>query len=129
MDKQVLRGKALWNASDKLTVTFAPDYQHQDQPSTAVTTLKVYPQTRPYSAELFNDSLNTPELRRPASHDLDAAIHFLPSSDAYELIAGGTNLTNDRYLTTGSINLGAGQMSGTFSGMCRCAPISAGSER
>src|SRR5262249_15219551 len=67
-----------------------------------------------YSAELFNDSLNTPELRRPASHDLSAGIHYLPPSDAYELILGGTNLTNDRYLTTGSINLGAGQMSGTY---------------
>jgi iron complex outermembrane receptor protein len=67
-----------------------------------------------YTAELFNDSLNTPELRRPTSHNLDAGVHYLPSSDAYELIVGGTNLTNDRYLTTGSINLGAGQMSGTF---------------
>ncbi len=54
-----------------------------------------------YTAQLFNDSLNTPELRRPASHNLDAAVHYLPSSDTYELIAGGTNLTNDRYLHDG----------------------------
>ena len=38
-----------------------------------------------------------------------AAIHYLPPSEAYEMILGGTNLTDDRYLTTGSINLAAGE--------------------
>lgn len=90
--------------------TFGPTYEFGVQNGSRVRLQADYT----YSAELFNDSLNTPELRRPASHNLDAAVHYLPSSDAYELIVGGTNLTNDRYLTTGSINLGAGQMSGTF---------------
>ncbi|MBX5461847.1 MAG: TonB-dependent receptor [Steroidobacteraceae bacterium] len=67
-----------------------------------------------HTAEMFNDSLNTPELRRPSSNALAAAIHYLSPSERYEVVLGGTNLTNDRYLTTGSINLGAGQMSGTY---------------
>jgi outer membrane receptor protein involved in Fe transport len=94
----------------KYKFSFGPTYEFGVQSGGRVRLQADYT----YSAELFNDSLNTPELRRPVSHDLDAAVHYLPSSDAYELIVGGTNLTNDRYLTTGSINLGAGQMSGTF---------------
>jgi iron complex outermembrane receptor protein len=66
------------------------------------------------TAEMFNDSLNTPELRRPASDALAAAVHYLSPSERYEVVLGGTNLTNDRYLTTGSVNLGAGQISGTY---------------
>ncbi len=66
------------------------------------------------TAEMFNDSLNTPELRRPDSNSLSASFHYLSPSERYELIAGGTNLTNDRYLVTGSINLSAGEMVGTY---------------
>jgi iron complex outermembrane receptor protein len=66
------------------------------------------------TAEMFNDSLNTPELRRPASDALSASFHWLSPTERYEVIAGGTNLTNDRYLVTGSINLAAGEMVGTY---------------
>jgi iron complex outermembrane receptor protein len=66
------------------------------------------------TAELFNDSLNTPELKRPATTSLGASIHYSAPSDAWELVLGGTNLTNDRWLTTGSINLAAGEKVGTY---------------
>lgn len=66
------------------------------------------------TAEMFNDSLNTPELRRPATNALGAAIHYLSPNDYFELTLGGTNLTNDRWLTTGSINLAAGEKVGTY---------------
>src|SRR5690606_22843098 len=66
------------------------------------------------TAEMFNDSLNTPELRRPATTALRAAIHYFSPNENYELVLGGTNLTNDRYLTTGSINLAAGEKVGTY---------------
>ena len=36
-----------------------------------------------------------------------------PSSN-YEITLGGTNLTNDRWLTSGSINLAAGEKVGTY---------------
>jgi iron complex outermembrane receptor protein len=66
------------------------------------------------TAELFNDSLNTPELRRPATNSVGAAIHYAPESENWEVVLGGTNLTNDRWLTVGSINLAAGEMVGTY---------------
>ena len=32
-----------------------------------------------YISEIWNDALNTPELRRPASRTLDASIHYISS--------------------------------------------------
>jgi iron complex outermembrane recepter protein len=63
-----------------------------------------------YTAEIWNDALNTPELRRPASRQLDASIHYLSPGGKYDLAVGGTNLTNDRYCTAGSPNAGAGEV-------------------
>ena len=51
-----------------------------------------------------------PELRRPASRNLDASIHYISSGGKYDLAFGGTNLTNDRYCTAGSPNAGAGEV-------------------
>ena len=66
------------------------------------------------TADLFNDSLNTPELRRPATNSLGASIHYLAPDAKYEIILGGSNLTNDRWLQSGSINLAAGEKVGTY---------------
>jgi iron complex outermembrane receptor protein len=67
-----------------------------------------------YTAEMFNDSLNTPELRRPASRIMDASLHYITSDERYDLAIGGTNITNDRFITTGSPNIGAGELGGTY---------------
>src|SRR5262249_17191101 len=37
-----------------------------------------------YTAEMFNDSLNTPELRRPASRQFDASIHYTAPDNLYD---------------------------------------------
>jgi outer membrane receptor protein involved in Fe transport len=63
-----------------------------------------------YTAEIWNDALNTPELRRPASRQLDASFHYLSPGGKYDLAFGGTNLTDDRYCTAGSPNAGAGEV-------------------
>jgi len=63
-----------------------------------------------YTSEIWNDALNTPQLRRPASRLLDASIHYISSSGQYDLAFGGTNLTNDRFCTAGSPNAAAGQV-------------------
>jgi iron complex outermembrane receptor protein len=52
--------------------------------------------------------LNTPELHRPATRNLDAAVHYLAPKGTYEVVLGGTNITNDRYVTTGTLNIPAG---------------------
>jgi iron complex outermembrane receptor protein len=64
--------------------------------------------------KIFNDSLNTLELERPSTNSLGASIHYTAPDDYYEIVLGGTNLTNDRYLTVGSINLAAGEKVGTY---------------
>ena len=61
-----------------------------------------------YTAEMFNDSLNTPELRRPPTRALDGSIHYVAPGGLYDLAVGGTNLTNQRYFTAGATNYGAG---------------------
>jgi len=67
-----------------------------------------------HTAELFNDAPNTPELRRPSTNALAAAIQYLSPNDKLELTFGGTNLTNDRYLTVGSVNFPAGEIVGSY---------------
>jgi iron complex outermembrane recepter protein len=67
-----------------------------------------------YTAEMFNDSLNTPELRDPASRMLGASLHYITSDNKYDVALGGTNITNDRFITTGSPNIGAGEVGGTY---------------
>ena len=67
-----------------------------------------------YTARMFNDSLNTPELVRPPTRNLDASVHYLSPSGTYELVAGATNLTDDRYITVGSVNYAAGEIASTY---------------
>ena len=67
-----------------------------------------------YTSEMYNDSLNTPELRQPATRMLDASIHYVSSSGLYDLALGGTNLTDERYVTAGSPNYGAGEVGGYY---------------
>jgi iron complex outermembrane recepter protein len=66
------------------------------------------------TAGMFNDGPNTALLYRPATHVLDAGIHFLPANQHYEFVVGGTNLTDDRYITVGSVNYTAGEVVGTY---------------
>jgi len=67
-----------------------------------------------YTAHMFNDSLNTPQLYRPPTRMLDASIHYISPDNTYDLAFGGTNLTNDRYVTAGSPNAGAGEVGGYY---------------
>ena len=67
-----------------------------------------------YTAEMWNDSLNTPELRRPATRLLNASIHYFSPRGMYEFVIGGTNLTDERYITVGSVNYAAGEIASTY---------------
>jgi iron complex outermembrane recepter protein len=67
-----------------------------------------------YTAEMFNDSLNTPQLRDAATRMLDASVHYVSANERYDLALGGTNITNDRFITTGSPNIGAGEVGGSY---------------
>ncbi len=65
-----------------------------------------------YTGSMYNDSLNTPQMRRPVTHIVNASLHYTSPSGMYELSVGGTNLTNDRFITTGQANYGAGFIDG-----------------
>jgi iron complex outermembrane recepter protein len=67
-----------------------------------------------YTAHMFNDSLNTPQLYRPPTRLFNGSIHYIAPNDSYDLAFGGTNLTNDRFVTAGSPNAGAGEVGGYF---------------
>jgi iron complex outermembrane recepter protein len=63
-----------------------------------------------YTASMFNDSLNTPQLWRPVTHLIDASVHWITSDGKYDLGVGGTNLADERFCTAGSPNYGAGEV-------------------
>ena len=55
-----------------------------------------------WRSETFNDALNLPELTQPAVGLLGAQISFAPPSGAWKLAVIGRNLTNTRFITTGT---------------------------
>ena len=67
------------------------------------------------TSSLYNDTENTPDLRRAATDVLNASITYKAPGDHWELVGGGTNLTNDRYLTTGQNQVAGGVEYGTYS--------------
>lgn len=65
-----------------------------------------------YTSSMYTDSLNTPQMRRPVTHIVNASAHYTSPSGMYEFSVGGTNLTDQRYITTGQANYGAGFIDG-----------------
>ena len=94
----------------KYKITFDPEYTYSLPNDAAIRLLAAFT----YTAEMFNDSLNTPELRRPPTRSVGASIHYVSPGNLYDLAFGGTNLTNDRYVTAGSPNYGAGEVGGYY---------------
>ncbi len=92
----------------KLKVVLDPQYRLPLPSGASLAFIPAYT----YTSSMFNDALNTPQLRRPVTHMLDASLHYLAASGRYELAVGGTNLTNDRYITGGQANYGAGEIDG-----------------
>src|SRR5262249_40594257 len=68
-----------------------------------------------YTSELYNDALNTPQLRRPAIQDLSASLHYTAPDDRYDFAVGGTNLIDKRFYMAGAVNYGAGVGQGYIS--------------
>ena len=94
----------------KWKFTFDPQYD-MHLPNDAI--LRFIPAFT-YTSDLYNDSLNTPELHRPSTRMLDASVHYVSPTGQYDLAFGGTNLTDDRFITGGSPNYGAGEVGGYY---------------
>jgi outer membrane receptor protein involved in Fe transport len=54
-----------------------------------------------YTSSLYNDTENTPLLRRPSTDMLDGSVSYAATS-GWTLTAGVTNLTDDRFLIAGA---------------------------
>jgi iron complex outermembrane receptor protein len=67
-----------------------------------------------HTASMYNDSFNTSALKRPDVNDIDMSITFIAPRDRYELVLGGTNITNQRYLLTGNEDYASGLIYGTY---------------
>src|SRR5581483_4650102 len=94
----------------KYKLTFDPEYDYALANDATIRLITAFT----YTAEMWNDSLNTPELRRPATRDLSASLHYVSPDDTYDVAIGATNLTDDRYVTAGSPNAAAGEVGGYF---------------
>jgi len=68
-----------------------------------------------HTSSLFNDTENTPLLRRPATDMLNASVTYREPGGDWEVALGASNLTDDRYLTTGQNQVAGGVTYGTFS--------------
>jgi iron complex outermembrane recepter protein len=68
-----------------------------------------------HTSSLFNDTENTLLLKRPATDMLNASITYREPAEKWSISVGGTNLTDDRYLTTGQNQVAGGVTYGTYS--------------
>lgn len=89
-------------------LTFDPSYDFSLPNEATIRFLPIFT----YTSSMFMDSLNTPLLHRPATRELDASIHYISPDATYDFAIGGTNLTNDRFITAGAVNYGAGVAQG-----------------
>jgi iron complex outermembrane receptor protein len=94
----------------KFKVSLSPEY---DIPIATDSVLR-FLGTWTHTTSMFNDSLNTPLLRRPTTDVFDASVQYDAPDDRYEVIVGGTNITNDRYITTGQAQIAGGFIDGTY---------------
>ncbi|HEX7877380.1 MAG TPA: TonB-dependent receptor [Sphingobium sp.] len=67
-----------------------------------------------HTSSLFNNAVNTPLLKRPATDMLDASIRFVSPDEKYEVAVGGKNITDERYIVTGLDQQGTGAIYGTY---------------
>jgi outer membrane receptor protein involved in Fe transport len=67
-----------------------------------------------HTTSLWNDTQRTYLLRRAASDMINAGVTYEEPNDHWSLTVGGTNLTEDRYLTSGGSNLADGIIFGTY---------------
>ena len=67
-----------------------------------------------HTSSLYNDSLNTPLLKRPSLDLLDLSAQMTFANGKYAVAVGGTNVTDKRYITEGSLNYAAGFVDASY---------------
>jgi iron complex outermembrane receptor protein len=67
-----------------------------------------------HTSVIANDAIDTSLLMRPDTNVLGASMTYASADDKYEIVLGGTNITNDRFLTTGNQDTTASIIYGTY---------------
>jgi iron complex outermembrane receptor protein len=67
-----------------------------------------------FKDRMARDTLNTPELISSAFGILNASLAYGPSSGHWQLLLGGENLTDKRYIVTGNNNTAIGVITATY---------------
>jgi outer membrane receptor protein involved in Fe transport len=67
-----------------------------------------------HTTSIWNDTQRTFALKRPSADIVNASVTYEEPNGHWTLTVGGTNLTKDRYLTSGGSNIAAGMMFGTY---------------
>ena len=67
-----------------------------------------------HTAKMRNDTEGSLLLNRRATNVYNAGITYKAEDDKWDVTLGGTNLSDERYLTTGQAQLAGGQIYGTY---------------
>jgi iron complex outermembrane receptor protein len=67
-----------------------------------------------HTSVIYNDAINTSLLERPETNVLNVSVTYASPGDKYEFVAGGTNVTDDRFLTTGNQDTTSAIIYGTY---------------
>lgn len=67
------------------------------------------------TSSMRNDTEGTFLLDRPSTTVINGSVTYREPEGHWDIAVGGTNLTNERYLTTGQAQLAGGQIYGTYS--------------
>lgn len=92
-------------------INLSPRYQFEAAGGGQVTLLADWT----YVSSVWNDSQRSFVLKRPSQHLINASLTYEEPKGAWSIAVGGTNLANERYLTTGGLNVAAGLAFGTYS--------------
>jgi iron complex outermembrane receptor protein len=106
-----IKGQTELPKTPEYKVTISPSYEFNLLNGSTVLLLADYTLT----GHMQNTAPNVPLLRRPSTDMLNMSAHWTSGSGQYEFVAGVTNLTDNRYLTVGSVNAAAGEIVGSYS--------------
>ncbi len=67
-----------------------------------------------YTAKMKNDTEGYFLTGRPSTNIVNASVEYEEPEGRWDIVVGGTNITNDRYLVTGQAQLAGGQIYGTY---------------
>jgi len=68
-----------------------------------------------HTSSMWNDTERAYLLQRPATDILNLSARYEEPDGRWDITVGGTNITNERYLTTGQAQIAGGQFYGTYS--------------